>query len=148
MEFPEQLRDQRRKAGLSQEEVAEKVGVTRQTVSKWETGQAVPELLKGKILADLFGLTYDQLLGHDITTNDPDWEQASDQIDWTSAWAKKYPILQDYQHMTKARIFSQEVSDLYDRVKKELGLSELDAFLVVKDMVYQRYRTCKRLAEK
>ncbi|MFT8412572.1 MAG: helix-turn-helix transcriptional regulator [Schleiferilactobacillus perolens] len=59
MEFPEQLRDQRRKAGLSQEEVAEKVGVTRQTVSKWETGQAVPELLKGKILADLFGLTYD-----------------------------------------------------------------------------------------
>lgn len=148
MEFAEQLRDQRRKAGLSQEEVAEKVGVTRQTVSKWETGQAVPELLKGKILADLFGLTYDQLLGHDIIMNDPDWEQASDQIDWTSAWAKKYPILQDYQHMTKARTLSQEVSDLYDRVKKELGLSELDAFLVVKDMVYQRYQTRKRPAEK
>jgi transcriptional regulator with XRE-family HTH domain len=148
MKFEDQLRDQRRKAGLSQEELAEKVGVTRQTVSKWETGQAVPELMKGKILADLFDPTYDRLVGNDVTVDNPDWEQLSDQIDWTSAWAKKYPILQDYQHMTKTRMLSQEVAGLYDRVGKELGLSDLDTFLVVKDMVYQHYRTHRKPAEK
>ncbi len=52
----------RKKAGLSQEALAEKLGVSRQAVSKWETGEAVPELSKLVLLAAAFGVTTDWLL--------------------------------------------------------------------------------------
>ena len=52
----------RKRAGLSQEALAEKLGVSRQAVSKWETGEAVPELSKLVLLAAAFGVTTDWLL--------------------------------------------------------------------------------------
>ena len=52
----------RKKAGLSQEALAEKLGVSRQSVSKWETGEAVPELPKLVLLARTFDVTTDWLL--------------------------------------------------------------------------------------
>lgn len=50
------------KAGLSQEGLAEKIGVSRQAISKWETGEATPELNKLPLLTKTFGVTYDWLL--------------------------------------------------------------------------------------
>ena len=41
----------RKKSGLSQEEVAEKLGVSRQTISKWETGETLPDIRQAKRLA-------------------------------------------------------------------------------------------------
>lgn len=52
----------RKKAGLSQEELAEKLGVSRQSVSKWEGAQSVPDLNRILELAKLFGVTTDFLL--------------------------------------------------------------------------------------
>lgn len=52
----------RKKAGLSQEALAEKVGVSRQAISKWETGEAAPEISKLPLLARTFGVTADWLL--------------------------------------------------------------------------------------
>lgn len=52
----------RKKIGLSQEEVAEKLGVTRQTVSKWETDQSTPDFDKIGPLCELFGISADELL--------------------------------------------------------------------------------------
>ena len=46
MTFSEKLVGLRRKAGLSQEQLAERLEVTRQTISKWETGRSVPDLEK------------------------------------------------------------------------------------------------------
>ena len=62
MEFSEKLTILRRRAGLSQEQLADRLGVTRQSVSKWEGGAAVPELGKLVALADLFGVTLDDLV--------------------------------------------------------------------------------------
>ena len=53
----------RRKSGLSQETLAEKIGVSRQAVSKWETGAATPELDKLRALCACFGVTLDELTG-------------------------------------------------------------------------------------
>lgn len=53
----------RRKSGLSQEALAEKIGVSRQSISKWETGAATPELEKLKALCSCFGVTLDELIG-------------------------------------------------------------------------------------
>ncbi len=55
----------RRKNGLSQEALAEKIGVSRQAVSKWETGAATPELDKLRALCACFGVTLDELTGED-----------------------------------------------------------------------------------
>ena len=52
----------RKKAGLSQEALAEKLGVSRQAISKWETGESVPELSKLVLLARAFDVTTDWLL--------------------------------------------------------------------------------------
>ena len=52
----------RKKAGLSQEALAERVGVSRQAVSRWELDDATPEVTKLKVLAETFHITVDQLL--------------------------------------------------------------------------------------
>lgn len=62
MKLYEKITFYRKKNGLSQEELAEKIGVSRQAVSKWETGDALPEITKLKALADTFNVTVDFLL--------------------------------------------------------------------------------------
>ena len=52
----------RKKAGLSQDGLAEQIGVSRQSISKWETGEAAPEINKLGLLAKTFGVTTDWLL--------------------------------------------------------------------------------------
>lgn len=48
MELRDRLQQLRKRNGLSQEELADKIGIARQTISKWENGQAVPELILAK----------------------------------------------------------------------------------------------------
>ena len=56
----------RRESGLSQEQLAEKIGVSRQTISKWEGGLSKPELDKLKALSEFFQITLDELTGNQI----------------------------------------------------------------------------------
>ena len=58
----EKIHNCRKEKGLSQDALAEKMGVSRQAVSKWETGESSPELGKMKALADVLGVTVDWLL--------------------------------------------------------------------------------------
>ena len=62
MKLGEKILNYRKKLGLSQEELGDKVGVSRQTVSKWEIGQTIPELEKMILLAKEFGTTIDKLV--------------------------------------------------------------------------------------
>lgn len=55
----------RKRCGLSQEALAEKIGVSRQAISKWETGEATPELSKLALLAKTFGVTADWLISEE-----------------------------------------------------------------------------------
>ena len=48
--------------GLSQEEISEKIGISRQAYAKWESGATVPDVEKCKALADFYGVTVDSLL--------------------------------------------------------------------------------------
>lgn len=63
MSFAENLMALRKQRGWSQEELGNQIGVTRQTVSKWEMGQSTPELEKLVELSRLFGMSIDQLVG-------------------------------------------------------------------------------------
>lgn len=62
MKFSEKVRDLRTRNGLSQEELSEKLDVSRQTVSKWEAGSSFPEIEKLIALSDLFKVSIDYLL--------------------------------------------------------------------------------------
>lgn len=62
MKLGERLYNYRRKKGLSQEDVAAKLNVTRQTVSKWETDQTLPDLDKIELICELFEISADELL--------------------------------------------------------------------------------------
>ncbi|MDD6307230.1 MAG: helix-turn-helix domain-containing protein [Clostridiales bacterium] len=55
----------RKKYNFSQEEVAEKIGVTRQTIAKWENGESVPDVIHSNALAELFDITLDTLVNYE-----------------------------------------------------------------------------------
>lgn len=61
----------RKKAGWSQEELAEQLGVTRQSVSKWEGAQSVPDMDKVVQMSRLFGVTTDFLLKDELSEEEP-----------------------------------------------------------------------------
>ena len=65
MKLSEKILYYRKKAGLSQEELAGRVGVSRQAVSKWELGDAAPEVDKLRALAREFGVTVDELISEE-----------------------------------------------------------------------------------
>ena len=65
MILADKIIDERKKAGWSQEELAAKLGVSRQAVSKWEGAQATPDLQRIVQMAGLFGVTTDYLLRED-----------------------------------------------------------------------------------
>ena len=54
---------------LTQEDIAEKVGVTRQAVAKWEAGETVPDLDKCKMLAEILGVSLDNLANYEPDKN-------------------------------------------------------------------------------
>ncbi len=71
MEFRERLNQLRRQKGLSQEQLAEMVGVTRQAVQKWESGASRPDMDNLSILARYFGVTLDYLITGEETAQTP-----------------------------------------------------------------------------
>ncbi|PKM72855.1 MAG: hypothetical protein CVU91_07455 [Firmicutes bacterium HGW-Firmicutes-16] len=74
MKLQEKIFYCRKKAGLSQEALAEQLGVSRQAISKWETGDAEPEINKLRLLAVAYGVTIDWLL----TEDEPEEEKTVD----------------------------------------------------------------------
>ncbi len=101
MKLHEKIYYCRKKSGLSQEALAEKIGVSRQAVSKWETGDAAPEIGKLKLLCDVFGVTADWMISEDepekmketVTYADKTSkiDDLTDRIaDWAESFFKKY----------------------------------------------------------
>lgn len=66
IEIGNKILELRKKLNLSQEELAEKVGVTRQTISKWELGETSPDLKQAKELSKIFNVSLDELTNNDI----------------------------------------------------------------------------------
>ena len=146
MSLGSNLFDARKKKGLSQETVAEKLGVSRQTISKWETDETLPDIRQSRHLAVLYGLTLDELIEFDLEVQeiqeviDRTREEVSDKIDWTKAWSKKYPVLTQYQTQVDAAPYVAELERLLENLKKDYGYNELDAFLVLKDILGKLYQ--------
>lgn len=70
MILADKIINERKKNGWSQEDLAEKLSVSRQAISKWESAQATPDLSKVILLAELFGVSTDYLLKDEIEPED------------------------------------------------------------------------------
>ncbi len=70
MSFAENLVELRKYHDFSQEELADMIGVSRQTLSKYETGESLPDIEKCKRLANVFGVTIDDLISYDKKNED------------------------------------------------------------------------------
>lgn len=141
MQLGNSLFHARKKCGLSQEEVADKLGVSRQTISKWETDETLPDIRQAKKMALLYNIALDDLIEFDIDVKEIEQaiertsQELEDKIDWTKAWGKKYPILLTYQKQVNTPNYAARLSVMIDELKEEYGYGELDAFLVLKDIL-------------
>ena len=140
----------RKRRGLSQEEVAEKLGVSRQTVSKWETDETVPDIRQSKKMAVLYNVSLDELIDFDLDTReiqeaiDKSSEEREGKINWTNAWGKKYPILLKYQSEVNIPNYARRLNKMLDEMKQEYQFGEQDALLVLKDILYNVYQERKK----
>ncbi len=66
MEIGNKIQELRKKNNLSQEELAEKLGVARQTISKWELGETSPDLKQSKELSKVFNVSLDELVDNEL----------------------------------------------------------------------------------
>ena len=66
--FADNLTELRKLHHMSQDELAEQINVSRQTLSKYETGESLPDIEKCKALADVFGITVDDLICYEKST--------------------------------------------------------------------------------
>lgn len=149
MSLGNNLYNARKKSGLSQEEVAEKLGVSRQTISKWELDETLPDIRQSKRLSDIYKLTLDELVDFDIDIKeiqeiiDKTKEEVSDKINWTKVWSSKYPVLATYQAMVHTEPYAKELKRLLDDLQKRYGYNELDSVLVLKDILASVWKNIK-----
>lgn len=140
----------RKKCGFSQEEVAEKLGFSRQTISKWETGETLPDIRQSKKMAVLYHLSLDELIDFDMDVNEIQQaiertsEETEEKIDWTKAWGKKYPILISYQKEVNTANYAVRLNVMLDELRAEYGYSEQDALLVLKDILAKIWKSRKK----
>lgn len=69
MKLEEKLQLLRKRNGYSQEQLSDKIGIARQTISKWENGQAIPELNGLILLSEVYGVTIDRIVKDDDECN-------------------------------------------------------------------------------
>lgn len=150
MSLGNSLQEARKKSTLSQETVAEKLGVSRQTISKWETDDAIPDIYQSKKLAKFYNLSLDELIDFNLDQNEIEEvikktdEKKEEKINWTKAWSKKYPILVTYQKEVNIKKYAKEIRRLFNDLEQEYGYSELDAMLVLKDILGHEYLDNKK----
>ena len=139
----------RKKAGLSQETVAEKLGVSRQTISKWETAETVPDIYEAKKLAKLYNLSLDELIEFNVDVKEIEEvikntnEEKEAKINWTNAWSKKYPVLATYQDKVDISKYAFEIRNMLNSLSIEYGYNKLDSMLVLKDILYHEWKDNK-----
>lgn len=146
MNLGENLFKARKSNSLSQEEVAEKLGVSRQTISKWESDETLPDIRQSKKLATLYHLSLDELIDFDVELKEIEriientTEEKQEKINWTKAWSKKYPILANYQDVVNTEDYEVQIEKLLNQLSTEYKFNDLDAMLVLKDILAQVWK--------
>ena len=137
----ENIKAIRKSKGLSQEELAIKLNVVRQTISKWETGETLPDIRQSKGLAVLYHVSLDELIEYDFDEQQARQmvesvsDEAQARIDWNKVWSKKYPVLAVYHQNVRLQDYAPQLREMLTRLQVEYGYNSTDAVLVLKDLL-------------
>ncbi|EDS73449.1 DNA-binding helix-turn-helix protein [Anaerofustis stercorihominis DSM 17244] len=142
MKTGEKIAKARKNISLTQDQLAEVLDVSRQTISKWESDIAYPEAGKLKLLADTLNVSIDYLLKDEVEeTKIPEMKQTSNgyEVDWS----KLYPILNKYDKEIDMDYYFDIFGNLIKEAMKKYNYSLEDAMLVLKDVYYKVYLKLK-----
>lgn len=70
-------------------------------------------------------------------------ENNADNINWTNAWSKKYPILVKYQNEIDINLYKSQIRKMLEDLKNKYNYNELDAMLILKDILYHEWKDKK-----
>ena len=144
----------RKKSGLTQENVAEKLGVSRQTISKWETDETLPDIRQSKGLAMLYHVTLDELIEYDFDEQQARQmiesvsDEAQARIDWNRVWSKKYPVLATYHQKVHIDDYAPTLREMLTQLRVDYGYNHTDALLVLKDILAHVWKDGERRGRK
>lgn len=71
-------------------------------------------------------------------------EENADEVDWTKAWSKRYPVLATYQCQVDIPRYAVRIREMLEELKAEQGYSEVDAVLVLKDILAHEMKRGKK----
>ena len=125
------IRELRKQAKLSQEMMAEKIGVSRQAITKWETGLGVTDIENLVVIADLFKLSLDELMGRDIEhetlAKDYRYESVTEydidgkkDFDISFMGANKLKLYAYEGEKVKVILLSDTISDIQNELKTKI----------------------------
>lgn len=66
-------------------------------------------------------------------------EKSQKEVDWTKAWSTKYPILKTYQKEVDIPRYAKEIRKMFNELQEKYKYNELDAMLVLKDILAHEY---------
>ena len=146
MKLEEKIFTLRKKNGLSQDDLAQQLGVTRQAVYKWESGNALPELDKIKALAKIFSVSFDYLL--DDTIEEYDTNKDNEKISYRPIYllGDKQNLMQgDIDHgyikerdsrNTMSKVIFSKRKSLAESYMKKVGATEVSFFSEEETLAY------------
>lgn len=100
-------------------------------------------------MAVLYNISLDELIDFDFEFKEIQEviekisEEATEAIDWTSAWGEKYPILVNYQKDVDISNYAYRINRMLDELKLEYQFDEQDAMLVLKDILFNVWKKRK-----
>ncbi len=143
MSIGNNLYNSRKKCGMTQEEVAKKLNISRQTLSKWESGDSIPNIGVFKELARIYSTTMDRLAEYDPAVAEIEkaientGEEVHEKVDWNKVWGKKYPVLLSYRDKVDCGKYASVLCELLTDLQKTYGYNDRDTYLVLKDILSQ-----------
>lgn len=76
-------------------------------------------------------------IGNVISKSD---EDISDKVNWSKVWSKKYPVLGSYQKVVNITKYKAKLRDILEELKRDYNYNEVDAVLVLKDILYHEMK--------
>lgn len=135
MVLGENIAKARKAAGMTQEALAEKLNVARQTVSKWEAGITMPTVPGLVRLAEVLDTDYNSLLKEEEKQPEIKATETGYVVDWT----KLYPILVTYPQEMDCGPYEAQFASMIREVQKKYGYCAEDAMLALKDIFAKTY---------
>ena len=149
MTFADKLQELRKSKGFSQEDLAEKCNVSRQSVSKWETGQGYPETEKLLLLCEILNVNLDYLLRDKTIEIDTKIGDAKEFIDipYVGRWVKIFLKDKEFNGFYRIALIDIRKSNLMfmdDKGKK--GLLDLSSVVSISDAdIYKNKKQLEKL---